>query len=425
MLLHVAQSSAFRVASPRLLTTSPRRFFLFCLPENSYKPYTLDEDTLLYKNRRLPPHELATLLKRGERSVSKRLEHITDVNTNGYRRLFCSSASASGVEPEPIETNMKLTKCSDVLNRIKFDHGLPESDFNVEVFDRVDGVTETVPFTQENKSVSGNERQFVFAIPEHRITAVYYRERLVWGREERVDLIKSIYEVIGGYDEWEKERKRERMKIQADINEASFKLKLEAGKDVWEVWERALTLLAEDMETKGDGFRRFELEKFITGLLEAVPFSESLSTYLSSLAKKGHGDYFSRIAMEIRRQSSDDDALPSMQHAGMIEMVTLEEKDIEESFVRGGGAGGQKVNKTASKVVLLHNPTGVRVACQKTRSLEQNRKIARKLLREKVDEFLRGGEARSSVKAEVKRAKKAKNKARSARRRRKKMEEEE
>lgn len=33
---------------------------------------------------------------------------------------------------------------------------------------------------------------------------------------------------------------------------------------------------------------------------------------------------------------------------------------------------------------LLHKPTGIRVECQETRSLKQNRKIARKLLLEKV-----------------------------------------
>lgn len=68
--------------------------------------------------------------------------------------------------------------------------------------------------------------------------------------------------------------------------------------------------------------------------------------------------------------------------------------DIEESFVRGGGAGGQKINKTSSKVVLTHHPTGVTVATQQTRSLAQNRKIARKLLAEQVDLHLNGEESK-------------------------------
>ncbi|KAJ4495607.1 RF-1 domain-containing protein [Lentinula lateritia] len=57
----------------------------------------------------------------------------------------------------------------------------------------------------------------------------------------------------------------------------------------------------------------------------------------------------------------------------------LKEEDIEESFVRGSGPGGQSVNKTENNVQLLHKPTGIRVACQETRSLFTNRMLARRL----------------------------------------------
>lgn len=54
------------------------------------------------------------------------------------------------------------------------------------------------------------------------------------------------------------------------------------------------------------------------------------------------------------------------------------EYDIEETFLHGGsGAGGQKINKTNSKVQLKHLPTGIVVTSQKTRSRDQNRKDAR------------------------------------------------
>lgn len=50
----------------------------------------------------------------------------------------------------------------------------------------------------------------------------------------------------------------------------------------------------------------------------------------------------------------------------------------------GSGPGGQVINKSSICVSLIHRPTGIRVLVQETRSQEQNRKIARKLLAEKV-----------------------------------------
>jgi protein subunit release factor B len=64
------------------------------------------------------------------------------------------------------------------------------------------------------------------------------------------------------------------------------------------------------------------------------------------------------------------------------------------------GPGGQKINKTNSAVQLKHLPTGVVVKSQATRSREQNRKIARGLLAEKLEEIEKGGESRKSVKRE-------------------------
>ncbi|KAH7340331.1 hypothetical protein B0J17DRAFT_650955 [Rhizoctonia solani] len=65
-------------------------------------------------------------------------------------------------------------------------------------------------------------------------------------------------------------------------------------------------------------------------------------------------------------------------------MPELKEEDLEETFVRGSGPGGQAINKTSSSVSLIHRPTGIRVQCQATRSRDQNRKIARKIMLEKV-----------------------------------------
>lgn len=65
--------------------------------------------------------------------------------------------------------------------------------------------------------------------------------------------------------------------------------------------------------------------------------------------------------------------------------LKVSESDIEESFIRSSGPGGQKVNKTSSCVQLLHIPTGLAVKCQRERSQSLNRYLARKLLLDKIE----------------------------------------
>jgi len=59
--------------------------------------------------------------------------------------------------------------------------------------------------------------------------------------------------------------------------------------------------------------------------------------------------------------------------------------DLEESFVRSGGHGGQNVNKVATCVMLLHRPSGIQVKCQTTRQQGLNRFLARHLLLDKIE----------------------------------------
>jgi protein subunit release factor B len=68
----------------------------------------------------------------------------------------------------------------------------------------------------------------------------------------------------------------------------------------------------------------------------------------------------------------------------------VNEAEIEETFVRSGGAGGQKVNKSSSCVMLLHRPTGLRVKSQTTRHQAMNRFLARELLLDKIERMRKG-----------------------------------
>jgi len=76
--------------------------------------------------------------------------------------------------------------------------------------------------------------------------------------------------------------------------------------------------------------------------------------------------------------------------AGRMAALGVSEGDLEETFVRSGGPGGQKVNKASTCVMLLHRPTGLQVKCQTTRQQGLNRFLARRLLLDKIEALRRG-----------------------------------
>jgi len=78
----------------------------------------------------------------------------------------------------------------------------------------------------------------------------------------------------------------------------------------------------------------------------------------------------------------------------------IAEIDLKETFVRGAGKGGQKQNKTASCVDLLHLPSGIRVKCQDTRDQDANRFFARRRLLEAYRSEVLGVKTKDQLKQE-------------------------
>ncbi|XP_055853816.1 mitochondrial translation release factor in rescue [Episyrphus balteatus] len=68
----------------------------------------------------------------------------------------------------------------------------------------------------------------------------------------------------------------------------------------------------------------------------------------------------------------------------------LIESELEETFVRGSGPGGQATNKTSNCVQLRHIPTNIVVKCHIHRVAYRNREEARKILLNKLDLLYNG-----------------------------------
>ena len=74
------------------------------------------------------------------------------------------------------------------------------------------------------------------------------------------------------------------------------------------------------------------------------------------------------------------------QLAARMAKLQIKESDLEESFTRSGGKGGQNVNKVSTAVHLKHKPSGIEVKCSIHRTQGLNRYKARDILCDKLEE---------------------------------------
>jgi protein subunit release factor B len=86
-------------------------------------------------------------------------------------------------------------------------------------------------------------------------------------------------------------------------------------------------------------------------------------------------------------------AISTEKEAALIERMDklgVKEEELKETFIHSSGPGGQKVNKTATCVYLVHIPTGLSVKCQQERSQVLNRFLARRLLLDRIERLREG-----------------------------------
>jgi len=99
-----------------------------------------------------------------------------------------------------------------------------------------------------------------------------------------------------------------------------------------------------------------------------------------------------------------------------LEGLGIALSDLDESYVRSQGPGGQNVNKVETAVRLLHGPSGLEVKAQSHRSQLENRVSARRRLAELYKKEVLGVQTKAEKRSEKVRG----QKARQARRRRQK-----
>jgi protein subunit release factor B len=72
--------------------------------------------------------------------------------------------------------------------------------------------------------------------------------------------------------------------------------------------------------------------------------------------------------------------------AARMTRLGIRDVELEETFARSSGPGGQNVNKVATAVTLRHRPSGISVTVQDSRSQAMNRKLARERLLKAIED---------------------------------------
>mmetsp|Transcript_35232 Transcript_35232/g.85396 ORF Transcript_35232/g.85396 Transcript_35232/m.85396 type:complete len:574 (-) Transcript_35232:62-1783(-) len=447
--------------------------------ENLYREWTLDQDELLWENKDSKSTiELASLLGRGLNGVQARLSKLQDVSSPAYERLFVTgrkgmngqSKNGDDDSDDGSTSKQKLVPAGEVLRRIEYDYRLQEesSNFFVLHYDRVDDSVVESPLNAPNDSIQGSATSLIKALPEHRIVGIKYKDRIVWDRAERLDLVfgggsdgdggGGIYHIIDTYNDWKAEQdkvvewNRQRQKFIAQrmqqvlgeehyksLQQQSSELKKAFGDDTISIKSLVETYVQSALGIFRTSRRRREDESDTTpgggeGGEETfdIPQTdlEALEELSELVAVLPDPDLRSLLLTEISlvMDRLEGSGKGSNKKGGSAagsgrsrEPLVLLEEELSERFVRGSGAGGQKINKTSNRVVLVHEPTQLKVECQDTRSLTQNRKIARKRLLEKLDEHFHGKQSKIGWKNQKATQKRQKSKAKNRSRQRKKQ----